>query len=110
MKPHKTRNSTFYIFHNPECASVKTQKNLQIVESGDVTLGGGSSTTSVTLPPALHLSAIPLLCLTHFLVYATEAAIQPSLFPLGWKNSSGMGKGEEWEEEGGGGGGGWKMS
>lgn len=36
--------------------------------------------------------------MTHFPVRAVAAATQASLFPLGWKNRSGMGKGEEWEE------------
>lgn len=67
MNPLKKRNSTFYIFHNPECASGNTQKNLQIVESFDVTLATSASALS-PCPPALHLSAIPLLYLTHFLV------------------------------------------
>lgn len=48
MNLHKTGKSffpTFYIFHKPVCVSVN-QKNLQVVASGDVTLGGSSA------PPA----------------------------------------------------------
>lgn len=77
-----------------------TQKNLQVVPSGDVTPGGlaASASASSPCPPLVRAGANPQLYLTHFPLHIVDAATQPSLFPLGWKNSSGMGKGGEWEE------------
>lgn len=62
------------------------------------TPGGPAPRLRNPAPPLVCAGANPQLYLTHFPLNNVDAATQPSLFPLGRKNSSGMGKGGEWEE------------
>lgn len=92
--------NVFYILHETERVSLSVHRNVQVVPSGDVTPGGlaTSASASSPCPPLVCVGANPQLYLTHFPLHIVNATTQPSLFPLGWKNSSGMGKGGEWEE------------